>query len=178
MTNQAKNDSILTLTNESKNRERGRYNLKKIVITLVFLSTLSCVKVPVMERNPVINIPESENTQNNERDINLKFNSNKWWESFNDTNLNGIMDLVLENNKSLIISKLNIEKASESINLAKSGQGLSVGLGANYSGIMTDSDGQRQITDEKFSRLGQIGLQSSYEVDLFGKTANLINLNQ
>ena len=174
LTNQAKNDSILTLTNESKNRERGRYNLKKIVITLVFLSTLSCVKVPVMERNPVINIPESENTQNNERDINLKFNSNKWWESFNDTNLNGIMDLVLENNKSLIISKLNIEKASESINLAKSGQGLSVGLGANYSGIMTDSDGQRQITDEKFSRLGQIGLQSSYEVDLFGKTANLI----
>ena len=39
---------------------------------------------------------------------------------------------------------------------------------------MTDSQGQRQITDEKFSRLGQIGLQSSYDVDLFGKTSNLI----
>jgi outer membrane protein TolC len=130
--------------------------------------------VPVIERNPVINNPGNETSQNTEKDINLEFNSDKWWQSLNDDNLNAIVDLVLENNKSAVISKLNIDKASEAINLAKSGQGLSVGLGANYSGIMTDSQGQRQITDEKFSRLGQIGLQSSYDVDLFGKTSNLI----
>ncbi|MFZ2201687.1 MAG: TolC family protein, partial [Leptotrichiaceae bacterium] len=127
-----------------------------------------------IERNPVINNPGNETSQNTEKDINLEFNSDKWWQSLNDDNLNAIVDLVLENNKSAVISKLNIDKASEAINLAKSGQGLSVGLGANYSGIMTDSQGQRQITDEKFSRLGQIGLQSSYDVDLFGKTSNLI----
>ena len=130
--------------------------------------------MPVIERNPVINNPGNETSQNTEKDINLEFNSDKWWQSLNDDNLNAIVDLVLENNKSAVISKLNIDKASEAINLAKSGQGLSVGLGANYSGIMTDSQGQRQITDEKFSRLGQIGLQSSYDVDLFGKTSNLI----
>jgi outer membrane protein TolC len=130
--------------------------------------------VPVIERNPVINNPGNETSQNTQKDINLEFNSDKWWKSLNDDNLNAIVDLVLENNKSAVISKLNIDKASEAINLAKSGQGLSVGLGANYSGIMTDSQGQRQITDEKFSRLGQIGLQSSYDVDLFGKTSNLI----
>jgi len=135
---------------------------------------VSCIKVPVIERNPVINNPGNETSQNTEKDINLEFNSDKWWQSLNDDNLNAIVDLVLENNKSAVISKLNIDKASEAINLAKSGQGLSVGLGANYSGIMTDSQGQRQITDEKFSRLGQIGLQSSYDVDLFGKTSNLI----
>ena len=122
----------------------------------------------------MINNPGNETSQNTEKDINLEFNSDKWWQSLNDDNLNAIVDLVLENNKSAVISKLNIDKASEAINLAKSGQGLSVGLGANYSGIMTDSQGQRQITDEKFSRLGQIGLQSSYDVDLFGKTSNLI----
>ena len=148
--------------------------MKKIILTLAFISTVSCIKVPVIERNTVINNPEQETKQSIQKDINLEFNSNRWWESFNDSNLNSIMDLVLENNKSLVISKLNIDKASEAINLAKSGQGLSVGLGANYSGIMTDSQGQRQITDEKFSRLGQIGLQSSYDVDLFGKTSNLI----
>ena len=130
--------------------------------------------MPVIERNPVINNPGNETSQNTEKDINLEFNSDKWWQSLNDDNLNAIVDLVLENNKSAVISKLNIDKSSEAINLAKSGQGLSVGLGANYSGIMTDSQGQRQITDEKFSRLGQIGLQSSYDVDLFGKTSNLI----
>ena len=130
--------------------------------------------MPVIERNPVINNPGNETSQNTQKDINLEFNSDKWWKSLNDDNLNAIVDLVLENNKSAVISKLNIDKASEAINLAKSGQGLSVGLGANYSGIMTDSQGQRQITDEKFSRLGQIGLQSSYDVDLFGKTSNLI----
>ena len=130
--------------------------------------------MPVIERNPVISNPEQETSQNTQKDINLEFNSDKWWKSLNDENLNTIVDLVLENNKSVIISKLNIDKASEAINLAKSGQGLSVGLGVNYSGIMTDSQGQRQITDEKFSRLGQIGLQSSYDVDLFGKTSNLI----
>ena len=148
--------------------------MKKIILTLAFISTVSCIKVPVIERNPVINNPGNETSQNTEKDINLEFNSDKWWQSLNDDNLNAIVDLVLENNKSAVISKLNIDKASEAINLAKSGQGLSVGLGANYSGIMTDSQGQRQITDEKFSRLGQIGLQSSYDVDLFGKTSNLI----
>ena len=148
--------------------------MKKIILTLAFISTVSCIKVPVIERNPVINNPEQETKQSIQKDINLEFNSNRWWESLNDDNLNSIVDLVLENNKSAVISKLNIDKASEAINLAKSGQGLSVGLGANYSGIMTDSQGQRQITDEKFSRLGQIGLQSSYDVDLFGKTSNLI----
>ena len=148
--------------------------MKKIILTLAFISTVSCIKVPVIERNPVISNPEQETSQNTQKDINLEFNSDKWWQSLNDDNLNAIVDLVLENNKSAVISKLNIDKASEAINLAKSGQGLSVGLGANYSGIMTDSQGQRQITDEKFSRLGQIGLQSSYDVDLFGKTSNLI----
>ena len=148
--------------------------MKKIILTLAFISTVSCIKVPVIERNPVISNPGNETSQNTEKDINLEFNSDKWWQSLNDDNLNAIVDLVLENNKSAVISKLNIDKASEAINLAKSGQGLSVGLGANYSGIMTDSQGQRQITDEKFSRLGQIGLQSSYDVDLFGKTSNLI----
>ena len=148
--------------------------MKKIILTLAFISTVSCIKVPVIERNPVISNPEQETSQNTQKDINLEFNSDKWWKSLNDDNLNAIVDLVLENNKSAVISKLNIDKASEAINLAKSGQGLSVGLGANYSGIMTDSQGQRQITDEKFSRLGQIGLQSSYDVDLFGKTSNLI----
>ena len=148
--------------------------MKKIILTLAFISTVSCIKVPVIERNPVISNPEQETSQNTQKDINLEFNSDRWWKSLNDENLNSIVDLVLENNKSVIISKLNIDKASEAINLAKSGQGLSVGLGANYSGIMTDSQGQRQITDEKFSRLGQIGLQSSYDVDLFGKTSNLI----
>ena len=148
--------------------------MKKIILTLAFISTVSCIKVPVIERNPVINNPGNETSQNREKDINLEFNSDKGWQSLNDDNLNAIVDLVLENNKSAVISKLNIDKASEAINLAKSGQGLSVGLGANYSGIMTDSQGQRQITDEKFSRLGQIGLQSSYDVDLFGKTSNLI----
>ena len=148
--------------------------MKKIILTLAFISTVSCIKVPVIERNPVINNPGNETSQNTQKDINLEFNSDKWWKSLNDDNLNAIVDLVLENNKSAVISKLNIDKASEAINLAKSGQGLSVGLGANYSGIMTDSQGQRQITDEKFSRLGQIGLQSSYDVDLFGKTSNLI----
>ena len=148
--------------------------MKKIILTLAFISTVSCIKVPVIERNPVISNPEQETSQNTQKDINLEFNSDKWWKSLNDENLNTIVDLVLENNKSVIISKLNIDKASEAINLAKSGQGLSVGLGVNYSGIMTDSQGQRQITDEKFSRLGQIGLQSSYDVDLFGKTSNLI----
>ena len=148
--------------------------MKKIILTLAFISTVSCIKVPVIERNPVISNPEQETSQNTQKDINLEFNSDRWWKSLNDENLNSIVDLVLENNKSAVISKLNIDKASEAINLAKSGQGLSVGLGANYSGIMTDSQGQRQITDEKFSRLGQIGLQSSYDVDLFGKTSNLI----
>ena len=148
--------------------------MKKIILTLAFISTVSCIKVPVIERNPVISNPGQETSQNTQKDINLEFNSDKWWKSLNDDNLNAIVDLVLENNKSAVISKLNIDKASEAINLAKSGQGLSVGLGANYSGIMTDSQGQRQITDEKFSRLGQIGLQSSYDVDLFGKTSNLI----
>ena len=148
--------------------------MKKIILTLAFISTVSCIKVPVIERNPVINNPGNETSQNTEKDINLEFNSDKWWQSLNDDNLNAIVDLVLENNKSAVISKLNIDKASEAINLAKSGQGLSVDLGARCSRIKTDSQGQRQITDEKFSRLGQIGLQSSYDVDLFGKTSNLI----
>ena len=63
--------------------------------------------MPVIERNPVISNPEQETSQNTQKDINPEFNSDKWWKSLNDENLNTIVDLVLENNKSVIISKLN-----------------------------------------------------------------------
>ena len=55
--------------------------MKKIILTLAFISTVSCIKVPVIERNPVINNPGNETSQNTEKDINLEFNSDKWWQS-------------------------------------------------------------------------------------------------
>ena len=40
--------------------------------------------------------------------------------SINDSSLNHLIELVLKNNKSLQIAKLNIKKSEEAINLSKS----------------------------------------------------------
>ena len=145
--------------------------MKKILILIASITLISCVKVPVIEKHPVIlNDNKKADIGTNietdtPQDINLNFRSDKWWTSLNDSNLDNIMDLVLTNNKTLEISRLNIKKAEEGINLAKAGRGLDVGFGGNT---------QEIYAHEKFTNLSQIGLQTSYDVDLFGKVKNLV----
>ncbi len=144
--------------------------LKKILVTIVALSVIGCVKIPVVERPPIILSGSSKENNvdidtNISQDIVLDFKSDKWWTALDDNSLNSIMDLVLKNNKTLEISKLNIKKAEEGIDLARAGRGLDVSLGG---------DSQEIYSHDKFSNLSQIGLQTSYDVDLFGKVGNLI----
>ena len=73
---------------------------KKIIISIVMMSLISCVSVPKISRNPIDPIPpvilpnNIGNTKN--VDMTLTFSSDEWWKMYNDPILNELIILTLE----------------------------------------------------------------------------------
>ena len=89
----------------------------------------------------------------------------KWWQVFNDTELNTLIEQALSNNFSLRAAFNRVEQARAIAK--KSGAALIPALDANFKG-------SRNITDTLSTSGFSLGLIASYEVDLWGRIrANL-----
>jgi len=87
---------------------------------------------------------------------------NRWWTSFNDEQLNQLVEKVLATNSDLAIATLTLKQARLQANLA--GRDLYPDLSGNVS-----TDGSRYLDSGASSESYQTGLSVSYEVDLWGK---------
>lgn len=91
----------------------------------------------------------------------------RWWESFNDPQLNALVEEALQNNLTLKQSWARLKQAQASA--VKSGANLYPGLSLNGSA----STGRRQTSNGQTTTESvesyTIGLTSSYEIDLWGK---------
>ncbi|PNH96667.1 efflux transporter outer membrane subunit [Vibrio diazotrophicus] len=87
---------------------------------------------------------------------------NRWWTSFNDEQLNQLVEKVLATNSDLAIATLTLKQARLQANLA--GRDLYPDLSGNVS-----ADGSRYLDSGASSESYQTGLSVSYEVDLWGK---------
>ncbi len=91
----------------------------------------------------------------------------KWWQGYNDENLNKLVETALANNPDYLKAAININKELYNLSLATSDLFPTV-----YAGL--DASSQRKIyTGDDFGDnfSGDLGL--NYEVDLYGKIRNL-----
>lgn len=148
--------------------------MKKLALCLGAFLFVACANIPNLNKVEKIEKLSVITNQKSSDNYDLSFNSSKWWENLNDTSLNKLIDLVLKNNKTLKIAKLNIQKSEEAIKLSKSARGLDVGLSTGVTRIETRENPLKNITGKDSYSLYNIGLQTSYEFDLFNKFGNNI----
>lgn len=96
----------------------------------------------------------------------------KWWEQYNDSTLNSLIEEGLENNKDLQIAMLNIDYARVSLRLKQSDWLPTISAQGGANRIKTS---QEAFTSQGVSRVyNDFSLSAvlSYEVDLWGKVAS------
>lgn len=135
---------------------------------------VACANIPNLEKNEKISNISNISIKNSSQDFDLTFHSEKWWLVLNDSSLNHLIELVLKNNKSLQIAKLNIKKSEEAINLSKSSKNLDISFRGGLTRVETRENPLKNLTGKDNYSLYNIGLQTSYEFDLFDKFDNSI----
>jgi NodT family efflux transporter outer membrane factor (OMF) lipoprotein len=97
----------------------------------------------------------------------------RWWELFQDPELNPLVDRALANNQNLRVAAVRLEQARDQVTVAQSAYYPQVGLGA--SADRTKTSANRPLAE--YSQPNQSTVQNdftlgptvSYEVDLFGR---------
>jgi outer membrane protein TolC len=136
-----------------------------------------CMTVPELDEHKKIRLANSIGKSEYSLLDNQIFNieQDKWWTVFNDKQLNSIIDEILENNKDLIISQLNIEKIDELISLNQKNNDPQ----AELSGVAQ----KQQLSEHGFYPpplagslidFSQVSLRGNLNLDLFGKNSALV----
>lgn len=97
--------------------------------------------------------------------------NDKWWENFEDNELNSFVEYSLANNSDLKIAVLKVEKFREFLNIKKSEQlpTIDVVSSATHKRVSHYTPPSNQgSTFESYD----LGLKASFEIDLFGKLSN------
>ncbi len=95
--------------------------------------------------------------------------SDRWWQSFNDNQLNQLVDRALDENLSLRISYQRLLQARATAD--QQAAGLFPSLDANLGA-------ERQESDTTSSDSFSAGLSASYEVDLWGRVQSLLEAEE
>ncbi|MDD5548990.1 MAG: TolC family protein, partial [Sulfurovaceae bacterium] len=93
-------------------------------------------------------------------------NESKWWERFNDQNLNHFEEKALKDNNSLLAKLYSYEKAKLNVDLSTNS--MLPNFSANLSGDASRAIDKSDTTTKSFGS----NLKISYEADLFGKLRN------
>jgi NodT family efflux transporter outer membrane factor (OMF) lipoprotein len=91
-----------------------------------------------------------------------------WWTTFNDTNLNALVEIALTNSPQQRIAAARIEEARGIRRSAKSSLFPTLGISGNAG---RRREGVYQTTGNYYDA----GFDASYELDLFGKNRNTVN---
>jgi multidrug efflux system outer membrane protein len=157
-------------------------NLNNIIVFGLLIITLvisGCRSTKILETDKIKNLPESfVNSKDSSSSANLN-----WKSFFTDTNLQILIDQSLQNNFDLLIALQKIERANNGVKLSKNQ------LFPNVSAV--SSAGQRKFGNYTMDWAGNkttemtpgkiipmhlqdyfVGLQTSWEVDIWGKLRN------
>ena len=145
-------------------------NLTKLATALILGSTLvgcaAVVKTPYQA--PTVQVPNSfayDNAQNQSKQIQADLYADQWWTLFADSQLNQLVDQVIQRNADLAVAGINLQTARLRAGLARDQQGPRVNSGV--------STGHRFDLNSGDDTANGVSLSAgvSYEVDLFGKLA-------
>ena len=148
-------------------------NLTKLATALILGSTLvgcaAVVKTPYQA--PAVQEPNSfaynsaRSKQNQSKQIQADLYADQWWTLFGDSQLNQLVDQVIQRNADLAVAGINLQTARLRAGLARDQQGPRVNSGV--------STGHRYDLNSGDDTANGVSLSAgvSYEVDLFGKLA-------
>jgi len=134
--------------------------VSRTLILTALLGLGACATVGRDYRQPALNLPASWQSTNTGKLTDL----NAWWASFSDPALTSLLDAAQQGSPTLEKAAAAIEKARASRTSAQAGlfPALDASASAGYSGSLKSGTGT--------SRSASVGLDSSWELDLFGKT--------
>jgi multidrug efflux system outer membrane protein len=152
------------LSGRTYRQRRGASGLAAIAVALVLAGCQTTPSAP-----PALDLPAPTLT------VEQAPNLERWWTLFGDPQLDRLVEEALANNLDLAVAMTRVDLARANVLLARSDQypvvGLNVGAGRNRSsrvGAVPIPDG---ISAE--SSTYSVGLQASYELDLWGKYRSL-----
>jgi multidrug efflux system outer membrane protein len=132
--------------------------MRKLALLGCVLST-ACSLAPSYQRPnaPVANRWQAEGTGRTAADLG-------WREVFSDARMRSIIELALRHNRDLRIAALNVELVRASYQIERASRFPAIGVG-----------GQAQLrgTEDGVTRQYSVGVNLSYELDLFGRLRNL-----
>jgi outer membrane protein, multidrug efflux system len=168
-----------------KNDKKEESNMKQIskqmtINKLAFLATSAafllagCVSVPKLDEHSVQTSPDINNIYSLSGNM-PQIQTEKWWETFHDTQLNELIVQVLKNNSDMKIAQLNVEKSQQQIQLAKSAFLPEVDAGASLQREKLSENGlYPPPLGGSTINFSQLDLQTSYTFDFFGQVSSLV----
>ena len=138
--------------------------MKKINILILTLSLLLCSLSPVCAK-------QTDNKNKNKEDYKLEYLNLKWWQKYNDSNLNQYLIKAYENNQDLKIASLNVKQAQQVVKESFAQQLPHFGIQGNIFRDLQSSDtklGDVVINDYSQSNF-VLPLTMTYELDIWGE---------
>lgn len=158
------NLTLLLLWQESKEKKMKKNILAFGLATFILSGCSALVKTPYQA--PAVNIPQNfQHSKPNAKQISIDTHADCWWTLFGDTNLNGLVEQVLQRNNNLAIAGLTLKQARLKAGLAENQQGLRASASSSAGHTLNLHTGNDQ--SQGFSLNGNV----SYEIDLFGQLA-------
>lgn len=146
--------------------------IKSLIFIILMIYFTGCTLIPKIETR---NILKTDNIQTGiSEDEKLVFKGDEWWKVYKDKTLDALIKLILSENSDLKIAQLNMEKSTEAINLVKSQEGFHLDFTGNFKRERITKNGiEPPPLGGKIYNMSSLGLQSSYNMDIFNKFKSL-----
>ncbi len=144
-----------------KIKNEGITNVLLPIILLIILSLTACITVGPDYKSPAIDMPEKWQTGLSEK---LSSGTDqealvRWWNSFDDPVLGDLIKRAVANN-------LSLKEAITRLNEARLRRGVT---GADqYPSVSSSASASRSHSSNRTNEMYQAGIDSSWEIDLFG----------
>jgi NodT family efflux transporter outer membrane factor (OMF) lipoprotein len=145
--------------------------LSVFVLTLAALA--GCASVGPDYSPPIINVPEQWSVAAQKEHAAEAADLSIWWENLNDPILTGLVEQALKGNNDVRTAMARVRESRASLGISRAGHypELDATASAKASQNETDTGGQ---TIKSETQSSSIGLDASWEIDLFGGTRRAI----
>jgi multidrug efflux system outer membrane protein len=135
---------------------------KRTALAMMIASLTACASV-----GPDYQSPAKVNEQAISSQYSQAKHSLDWWQAFNDAELNRLVALALEQNRTLLQARLNVERAQAVFGDINNDMLPKGSLGGSHQSAKNPSASMQD--DNSIIRINQAGANLSWDLDLFGK---------
>jgi len=153
--------------NDNAFRRRVRWSVLAVIVSLYLMAVTGCLVGPDY-KPPQTQVPSSwTETATAQPPAHPYQDLVHWWTTFNDPMLSLLVDRAIQSNLDLKLAQARIRQARAARNVTAAGLGPTVNAGGSYtrSGSAVETPGG---TENNTSNLYRTGLDSAWEIDIFG----------